>query len=146
MMKRVWLGWLFVLLLGAFSVHAADGAPRVSEGDWKAIRGVVATQLKALQADDGEAAFAQASPAIRKQFGTADVFLSMVKSAYYPLYRPRSTEFLAHAVIDGQVIQPLQVVAEDGTVVVALFTMVKGTDKRWKINGCKIAPSKLEST
>ena len=130
----------------AFAVHAAGGAPKVSEGDWKAIRGVISIQLTALQADDGERAFAQASPEIRKQFGTAEAFLSMVKSAYYPLYRPRATEFLSPAIIKGQILQPLQVVAEDGTVVVAIYTMVKGADKQWKINGCQIAPSKLEST
>lgn len=144
--RRGWTCFLFFLLMEAFAVHAAGGAPKVSEGDWKAIRGVISVQLAALKADDGERAFAQASPEIRKQFGTAEAFLSMVKSSYYPLYRPRATEFLEPAVIEGQILQPLQVVAEDGAVVVAIYSMVKGADKQWKINGCQIAPSKLEST
>ena len=146
MTRRVWLGWLVLLLVGALSAQAVGVGSKVSQRDWKAIRTVITSQLRALQADDGERAFSFASPNVRKKIGNADAFLSMVKSSYYPLYRPRSTEFLKPAVIEGQIFQPLQVVAEDGTVLVAIYSMVKGAHKQWKISGCQMAPSKLEST
>lgn len=146
MTRHIWLGWLALLLVGAVSVQAAGAGGGVSQRDWTAIRAVITGQLNALQADDGERAFFFASPDIRKQLGSADALLAMVKSSYYPLYRPRSTEFLEPAVIEGQILQPLQVVAEDGTVHVAIYSMVKGADKQWKISGCQMAPSKLEST
>jgi hypothetical protein len=31
-------------------------------------------------------------------------------------------------------------------VVIALYTMVKGRDRHWRINGCEMAPSGLETT
>jgi Domain of unknown function (DUF4864) len=142
----MWLGWLVLLLVAALSAQAAGGSAKVSQRDWKAIRTVITSQLMALRADDGERALTFASPEIRKRLGNADAFLAMVKSSYYPLYRPRSTEFLEPAVIEGQTLQPLQVVAEDGTVHVAIYSMVKGADGQWKISGCQMARSTLEST
>lgn len=140
-----WAGFFLLAVMAGF-VHAAKPAATLPAGEWKAIRAVIASQLQAFQDDDGARAFSHATPEVRKQFGTAEVFLEMVKSSYYPLYRPRSTQFLEPAVIEGQVVQPLQVVAEDGAVLVALYTMIKGRDKVWKISSCQIAPSKLEST
>ena len=48
-------------------------------------------------------------------------------------------------VIDGAVIQPLRLVTADGETVVALYTMQKQPDKEWRISGCELAPSTLQS-
>lgn len=148
-MKKPWLrwaGWLPLLLLLFLIAPDCDAREKVSAADWKAIRSVIAVQLQAFQDDDDERAFSQATPAIRKQFGSAEAFMHMVRSSYYPLYRPRSTKFLEPGIVDGEAVQPVQVIAEDGKVVIALYTMVKGRDRRWKINGCQMAPSSLETT
>ena len=47
--------------------------------------------------------------------------------------------------IDGAVIQPLRLVAPDNSVRVALYTMEKQKDGRWRIAGCILAPSTVQA-
>jgi hypothetical protein len=146
------------LAVGALAavIAAADGAPpahaqaRPAEAtlraaEWTAIRQVIGDQRKALKSGDGTKAFAFASPGIREQFGTPEIFLRMVRDAYAALIAARYVEFLEGAVIDGAVIQPLRLVAPDNTVMVALYTMEKQNDGRWKIAGCVLAPSTVQA-
>src|ERR1700674_188235 len=132
---------LSVLLIVLPTAVAAAGKP-----DWKAIRAVITDQLTAFRKDEAQRAFSHASPAIRKQFRTAPRFMEMVREAYFPLYRPRSTHFLEPAVVEGQIIQPLRVVSQDGDVLIALYVMERGADGHWKISGCELAPSTAQST
>ena len=139
-------GALFVLALpfpaaaqSPFSVTALRAA------EWKAIESVIREQLAAMKAGDSAKAFAQAAPAIRQQFGTAENFLAMVRTGYGALIAARYTEFLEGAVVEGNVIQPLRLIASDNTVQVALYTMQKQPDGRWKIAGCVLAPSTVRA-
>jgi hypothetical protein len=131
---------LSVLLISVPTAAAAAGNP-----DWKAIRAVITDQLAAFRKDDAPRAFSHASSAIRKQFRTAPRFMDMVREAYSPLYRPRSTHFLEPAVVEGQIIQPLRVVSQEGEVLIALYVMERGADGKWKISGCELAPSTAQS-
>jgi hypothetical protein len=106
---------------------------------------VIGDQRAALVAGDAAKAFTHAAPGIRAQFGSPENFLAMVQSAYVPLVTARYTEFLEGAVIDGNVIQPLRLVAADNTVQVALYAMQKQKDGRWKISGCVLAPSTVQA-
>ena len=124
---------------------AADAEATLPDAEWPAIKATIAEQLAALKAGDGTKAFAHASPAIRQQFGDAANFLTMVRTAYGALIAARYTEFLEGAVIDGSVIQPLRLVAPDNSVRVALYTMQKQPDGRWKISGCVLAPSTVQA-
>ena len=121
----------------------SDASLRATE--WTSIRAAIGAQRKALIAGDGSKALSYASPGIRDQFGTPEVFLAMVRSAYAALLTARYTEFLEGAVIDGLVIQPLRLIAPDNTVQVALYTMEKQPDGRWKIAGCVLAPSTVQA-
>ncbi len=114
------------------------------KSEWSAIERVVRNQLAAFKAGDGERAFTYASPGIRAQFGDAPTFIAMVRNGYGALLTARYTEFLEGAVIDGRVIQPLRLIAQDNSVVVALYTMEKH-DGRWKIAGCVLAPSTVKA-
>ena len=87
-----------------------------------------------------------AAPGIRAQFGTPENFLRMVRDGYAPLLDARHTQFLEGAVIDGAAIQPLRLVLPDDTVLVALYQMQQQPDGRWRIAGCVIAPSTVQST
>ena len=122
----------------------ADDTP--AAGDWAAIRGVIGDQRTALRAEDGPRAFGLASSGLRAQFATAATFMRMVHAGDQPLIDARYAEFLDGAVIDGRVIQPLRLVLADETVLVALYTMVREDDGRWRIAGCMLAPSTLKST
>jgi hypothetical protein len=121
----------------------AEAAP--TDAEWRAIRTTISEQLAALKAGDGARAFAHAAPAIRAQFGTPADFIAMVRTAYGALIAARYSEFLEGAVIDGSVIQPLRLVAPDNSVRVALYTMQKQADGRWKISGCILAPSTVQA-
>lgn len=123
--------------------HAVE--TKVPKADWQAIRKVISQQLAALRAGDGDRAFSYASPGIRAQFGNAHTFMAMVRGAYSPLLVARYTEFLEGAVIDGVVIQPLRLIAPDNTVQVALYTLEKQGRGRWRINGCRLAPSTVQA-
>ena len=69
----------------------------------------------------------------------------MVRNGYGALIAARYVEFLEGAVIDGAVIQPLRLVAPDNSVLVALYTMEKQKDGRWRIAGCVLAPSTVQA-
>jgi hypothetical protein len=135
---------LFALLPG-FARAAADAEATLPDAEWTAIKAIIAEQLAALKAGDATKAFAYASPGIRQQFGAAANFLTMVRTAYGALIAARYTEFLEGALIDGSVIQPLRLVAPDNSVRVALYTMQKQPDGRWKISGCVLAPSTVQA-
>jgi len=123
--------------------HAVE--TELAKADWQAIRKVISQQLAALRAGDSGRAFSLASPGIQAQFRNAPTFMAMVRGAYSPLLVARYTEFLEGAVIDGIVIQPLRLIAPDNTVQVALYTLEKQANGRWRINGCRIAPSTVEA-
>ena len=122
------------------------GHDRLPSADWKAMQQVIGEQLTALKAGDATKAMTYAVPGVRQQFRTPERFLRMVREGYRPLLDARSSSFLEGAVVDGQTIQPLQLVMPDNTVLVALFEMQKQKDGRWQIAGCVIAPSTAQST
>jgi uncharacterized protein DUF4864 len=118
---------------------------KLSKADWQAIRKTISQQLAALRTGDGDRAFSYASPGIQAQFGNAQSFMAMVRGAYSPLLAARYTEFLEGAVIDGMVIQPLRLIAPDNAVQVALYSLEKQGRGRWRINGCRLAPSTVQA-
>jgi len=146
---RVAAAACLALLIAPHSLGAGT-PPRVAAAalpaaEWPAIKQVIDAQLRALRAGDASQAFAFAAPAVRAQFGTAENFILMVRLGYAPLLRARRTEFLVGAVVEGNVIQPLRLVAGDDSVQVALYSMEKQRDGTWKITGCVLAPSTVQS-
>jgi hypothetical protein len=137
-----------VLVASALTTFAASPADNTTlrHAEWNAIQRAIGEQLKALKASDGAKAMAYSVPGIRQQFGTPERFLRMVREGYSALLEARSTTFLEGAVVDGITIQPLQLVMPDNTVMVALYTMEKQKDGAWRIAGCVIAPSTVQST
>ena len=119
----------------------ADNDAELGDGDRAAIRQVIARQLDAFQRDDEAEAFSYASPSIQAQFKTPGEFMRMVRTGYEAVYRPRSTRFLEPFVLDGQVVQPLEVLAPDTSVVVAFYLMERQADGTWRISGCVLGTS-----
>ena len=143
--RRAFLGRALAAALWPVATFAQAIEAKLSKADWQAIRKVISQQLAALRAEDGDRAFSYASPRIQAQFGDAQTFMAMVRGAYSPLLVARYTEFLEGAVIDGIVIQPLRLIAPDNTVQVALYTLEKQGRGRWRINGCRLAPSTVQA-
>lgn len=119
------------LLAGAPPAAAAEPGA----ADLAAMRKVIEAQLRAIARDDGEAAFAFASPAIRKRFGSASVFLEMVRREYAAVYRPSSVTFLAARTEGANTVYPVQLADREGRVWLALYSMQRlGRD--WRVSGC----------
>jgi len=134
---------VFVLALLVASTVRAQSEPAAA--DWTQIKAVITAQRNALVRGDGSLAFGYAAPGIRRHFGDVDTFMRMVRQSYAALIDARYTEFLEGAVIGGDVVQPLRLVMNDGTVWVALYGMQRQPDGGWRIASCVIAPSTVRS-
>jgi type II secretory pathway pseudopilin PulG len=97
-----------LLLALALSGFAASAAAQVSKQDARAIRALINEQLDAFRRGDGERAFSLATAGIRATFGSAEVFMAMVRSDYPVVYRPASVRFEAPEIIEGTVVQPVR--------------------------------------
>lgn len=135
-------GWrallLAVLLAGAgiaqFQAQAQSQDPVESEAG-TAVIGVIQSQMAAFLRDDGAAAFAHAAPGIQRIFQTPEIFMTMVRGGYAPVYRPREVEFLAPRAEGPDIVQPVRVTGPDGESVIALYRMQLQPDGTWKIAG-----------
>lgn len=129
----------------AASAGFAQPQPAPTPEEWSLIRRLITEQREALIAGDAERAFGYAAPGIRAQYGNADAFMRMVQRGYQSLLTARYVEFLEGAVIEGEVIQPLRLVSTDGKVEVAIYSLARDGQDRWRIAGCLIAPSTVRS-
>jgi hypothetical protein len=134
-MKRL-LAALFGLLAVLAVAEAAAGEP--SAADQQAFRAIIAGQMRAFQTDDGAAAYAYASPAIRQLYPTPDAFMNMVRRGFQPVYRPQSTTFGMPFESPTGPKQRVLVTGPDGRDWTAEYTLQRQPDGTWKINGCKL--------
>jgi Domain of unknown function (DUF4864) len=87
---------LAALLIGlAVPARAAD--------DVAAAQGVIRSQVEAFSRDDAAAAYSYAAPAIQEIFPQADIFMSMIRNSYAPVYRHKSFDFGEARVSDGAI-------------------------------------------
>jgi hypothetical protein len=121
---------LALLLLVAPPADAAD--------DVAAAQGVIRAQEQALIHDDAAAAYSYAAPTIKEIFPDADVFMSMVRDSYAPVYRHRSFEF-GEARSEGDwIVQRVHIIDADGDAWEALYTLERQPDGSLKITGCSL--------
>ena len=123
-----------LVLVAAFLLSLA--APAGAADDIAAAQGVIRSQVEAFGRDDAAAAYSYAAPAIRQIFPQADVFMSMVRNSYAPVYRHKSFEFGEARVSDGKVAQRVHIVDADGVPWEALYTLELEPDGSVKISGC----------
>lgn len=134
MKRRAWLGLAAAL---AFGARAADLSP----ADTKRIQAVVRDQLAAFAADDATRAFGHASAALQRQFGSAQRFMAMVRTAYPVVYRPASVAFLRPELTDGQWTQGVHLTDAQGARWLAVYLMQRESGKGWRIGGCTLVPA-----
>jgi hypothetical protein len=134
MPSRRHLLWLAPALVGT-----AQAEP-VSPADQAAIRRTIEAQMEAFRRDDGQAAFAFASPMIQGMFGTPANFMAMVRTGYPPVHRPRSVDFTELVEEGGALVQKVELIGPDGRPALALYTMVRGPHG-WLIDGCRLVAS-----
>jgi hypothetical protein len=137
---RTFLVVLLVSLSGAFPARAQTVDPG-SAFEGTAFAEVIEGQISAFSRDDEVAAFALASPDIRRRLVTAERFMAMVRSRFQPVYRPRSYSFGDPAMVEGVPVQPVQLIGPDGHGVVALYRMERQADGSWRIAGVTLHPT-----
>ena len=123
-------------------VHAAPFTP----ADEKSVRSVVEAQLAALAKDDAVEAFSYAAPNVRKAFGTASRFLSMVQNDYPVVYRPASVAFLRPEADGDDVVQRVQMQDVGGTAWLATYSLQRQKGNVWRITGCTVVENKGRMT
>jgi Domain of unknown function (DUF4864) len=112
-------------------------APPASAGDDVATaQSIIRSQAEAFSHDDAATAYSYAAPAIRGMFPQADIFMSMVRNSYAPVYRHRSFEFGEARVLDGQIAQQVHIIDADDGAWEALYTLEPQPDGSLKIIGC----------
>jgi len=109
------------------------------------IRQIIEAQIAAFHRDDDETAFAFAAPALKAQFGEAQIFMRMVRAHYRPVYMAAQVSFTgkARAVADRPEtrLQIVHLVDDRGTGHKARYMMEKQPDGSWKIAGCQLMPT-----
>jgi Domain of unknown function (DUF4864) len=120
---------LTALLLGLAS-------PASAGDDIAAAQEVIRSQAEAFGRDDAAAAYSYAAPAIQGVFPQADIFMSMVRNSYAPVYRHRSFEFGDARVSDGKIAQRVHIIDADGIPWEALYMLELGPDGSIRISGC----------
>ncbi len=123
-----------LLVLAMAPAWAAEPPP----ADRQAIESVITRQIDAFRHDDGDAAFAFATPELQTMFGDATRFMGMVRGQYQPVYHPRSYAFGDLADVDGELVQEVGLIGPDGRPQTALYTMQRQPDGSWKIAACRL--------
>lgn len=144
-LTTMWRGLLAASLLALAPLVPAI-AENLNDGDSAAIQSVIESQIQAFRADDGEAAYSYAAPSIKRMFPSPDIFMSMVRQGYQPVYRPRSYAFSPTREVNGVIFQEVAVIGPKGQPWTALYTLERQSDGMWKITGCQLFKPKGADT
>jgi hypothetical protein len=123
-----------LLLMIAFVAGSATLA--FAAEDIAAAQSVIQSQEEAFSRDDAAAAYAFAAPSIKSWYRTPEIFMSMVRNGYAPVYRHRSFEFGEATISDGKIKQDVHIIDADGVAWEALYTLEPQSDGTLKISSC----------
>lgn len=121
--------------LAALVIALGLGAPAAAQQD--AIEGVIRSQIDAFLADDFAAAFAHASPGIRRLFGDAGRFGTMVREGYPMVWRPADVTFLELEPRGDGMVQTVLIRDREDALHVLAYRMI-ATPGGWRIDGVHI--------
>lgn len=97
---------------------------------------IISAQEQAFAHDDAATAYGFAAPGIQSFYRSPDGFMYMVRNSYAPVYRHRSFVFGQARVVDGKILQEVQIVDADGAPWDALYTLETQADGSLKISAC----------
>ncbi len=123
-------------LLLMIALVAGSIAPTYAAEDVAAAQSIIQSQEEAFGRDDAAAAYDFAAPSIKSWFRTPDIFMSMVRNGYAPVYRHKSFEFGPAAILDGKIKQQVHIIDADGVAWEALYTLEPQSDGTLKISSC----------
>jgi hypothetical protein len=111
--------------------------PARAAADDASIKAVIEDQLNAFAVDNGAQAYSHAAPIVQKVFPSVDMFMTMVKKGYPPVYR-NTQRVYGKTFEDGLGRPAMRVVltGADGKRYEAVYSMEQQADGSWKIAGC----------
>ena len=107
-----------------------------SAEDIDAAQSIISAQEQAFARDDAATAYSFASPTLQSYFRNPDGFMYMVRNGYAPVYRHRSFVFGEARIVDGKILQDVQIVDAAGVAWDALYTLETQADGSLKISAC----------
>lgn len=133
---------LAAVLAAALAFPASGG-----EAEVRSAQSAIDGQLKALIANDGEAAYRFAAPNVKRLFPTVDAFMSMVTNGYAPVRRPQNYAFgKVQEMSPTSIVQQVLIVGPDGKDYEAVYTLELQPDGTHLITGCSLRASNSLST
>jgi len=127
-----------LLVLGLLMPNLTARADEISRADQSAFQEIINDQIAAFNADDGLRAYSHAAPVIKQLFPSPDVFMSMVRQGYQPVYRQKSFGF-GEALDDmGRPAQEVTIVDVNGQTWTAIYSFERQANGSWKISGCRL--------
>ena len=135
-------------LVIAAVLSTALALPALSgEAEVRSAQSAIDGQLRALLADDGEAAYRFAAPNVKRIFPTVDAFMGMVTNGYAPVRRPKAYAFgKVQETSPTSIIQQVLIVGPDGKDYEAVYTLELQPDGSHLITGCSLRASNSVST
>jgi len=97
---------------------------------------VIRSREQAFSHDDAATAYSFAAPGIQSQYPAPDIFMAMVRNGYTPVYRHRRFEFGEAKIVNGQIVQAVEIVDADGGAWEAIYTLEPQPDGSLKISSC----------
>ena len=125
-----------ILLGTAVVLKALTGGIASAEDPGAAIREVISEQIAAFQAHDVAAAFAFASPDVKRTFVDPGRFARMVRNDYPMVWEPRGFRFSGLSDRGGRPVQGVLVTDKAGALHVLDFEMVP-SDGGWLVNAVR---------
>jgi Domain of unknown function (DUF4864) len=123
----------FVLTI---AVLMGVGAEACAGDDVAAAQSVIKAQEEAFGRDDAATAYSFAAPGIQSFYRSPEGFMFMVRNGYAPVYRHRSFAFGEAKIVDGKIMQEVQIVDADGVAWDAVYTLEWQADGSLKISAC----------
>jgi hypothetical protein len=131
---------LALLLLAALPAHAGDAEIRSAQS-------TIEGQIRAFLADDDDLAYSFAAPNIKRIFPTRDAFMSMVRSGYPMVHRPRNFSFgKVEETSPTAIVQQVLIQGPDGKEYEAVYTLELQPDGSHRITGVSLRASNALST
>lgn len=132
----VLLGTLALVLIGASQLLAGDSDKDIE------IRETILRQIEAFANNEPEQAWSFASEGIKNRFGSAQVFVDMVRQAYPAVHRATAIEFTERVPHGAFEIQVVRLQGPEGKRWDAYYRMVR-IEGVWKIAGVRVQPAEL---
>ena len=123
-------------LVITIAVLMAAGAAARAADDVATAQSVIKAQEEAFGRDDAATAYSFAAPGIQSFYRSPEGFMFMVRNGYAPVYRHRSFAFGEAKIVDGKIMQDVQIVDADGVAWDALYTLERQADGSLKISAC----------